>query len=663
MNPVTPPKHDIFRPLQFVSSFEVWCGTTEETMRLGFQSLLDAGASGLVTTVSLEKYLEDEKAWDVLKRGVQLAHSMGLRVWIYDEKGYPSGTAGGLVLAKMPEGEAEGLIRTFDNSGRPRYEVRKLFEGTHATANFSERRHYINILDREAVATFVEVTHDRYEKALRPIGEYVEAFFTDEPSLISTYIPPGLDYPRTLPWHRDLPKVFQERKGYDLTQHWESLFVDTGDIDRKIRCDFYEVIADLCAETYFGQLQTWCQSHHVASSGHLLGEELLVWQTDFDGDPFTCYRKFDIPGIDMILSNPERIMRDREPFFLVPKVAGSAARLQGKRRVMCEISDFFGMMGEHHATLSQMKSTAGILMSLGVTDFVSMYTISLHPGEPSDPNLKSRRYSAREFRTYTDFVGRVNEVFAKGERLARVAVLHPIVSLWAHFTPSERSMYELHPNDTVRAIDDGFAKLCRELLENQIDYDIIDERSLADARIEDGRLVLGQLAYDLLVLPPMDTIRTQSMENILQLVDGGGSVLAHPLFPRYAAEGPDRDRFVKASVEKIIAKGAFGGISTSTAPLLYLIMSRVPPTCVLSPLSPAILCTTIVSKESRTHFLVNTSAEPYEGTCTFRSTGEAVSVDPQSGKKDALSSRPVENKSSLIDLKLEPFESRFVEFR
>jgi len=89
------------------------------------------------------------------------------------------------------------------------------------------------------------------------------------------------------------------------------------------------VISDLCAETYFGQIQSWCRAHKVLSSGHLLGEETLVWQTLFNGDPFMCYRRFDIPGIDMILSSPERIMQDREPFFLVPKVASSAARLQG----------------------------------------------------------------------------------------------------------------------------------------------------------------------------------------------------------------------------------------------------------------------------------------------------------------------------------------------
>lgn len=662
MIPSTFHPFDISRPLQFVSSFDQWCGRTEDTMRPCFQSLLDAGVSGLVTTVSLEKYLQDENSWNVLRCGVQLAHSMGLRVWIYDEKGYPSGTAGGLVLANMPEGEAEGLLRSFDSAGHPYYEVGKLFEGTHATANFSERRHYINILDKDAVARFIEVTHDRYERALHPLGDYVEAFFTDEPSLISTYVPAGLDYPRTLPWHRELPRIFRERKGYDLTQHWESLFVDTGAIDRKIRCDFYEVIADLCADTYFAQLQTWCQAHNVSSSGHLLGEETLVWQTDFDGDPFTCYRRFDIPGIDMILSNPERIMQDREPFFLVPKVAGSAARLQGKRRVMCEISDFFGLMGGRHATLAQMKSTAGILMSLGITDFVSMYTISLHPGEPAEPNLKARRYSAAEFRTYTDYVERVNRAFSEGEREVRDAVLHPMVSLWAHFTPSERSMYELHPNETVRFIDDSFANLCRGFLRNQIDYDIVDERSLVNAGIEGGKLIVGQLVYDVLVLPPMDTIRAATMQNISRFVESGGSVLAHPLYPQFAAEGSEKDEEVRGMVSNIMEKGGMGGSIEDGTPLLYLLKSRVPSECALFPSSPHILCTTLSKMGKHTYFLVNTSSEEYRGTCIFRSIGTPDAFYPETGKRQSLACVLVDSTSSQVDVMLSPFESMFVTF-
>ncbi len=632
-------------------------------MRLGFQSLLDCGVSGLVTTVSLEKYLNDANAWEILRCGVQLAHKMGLRVWIYDEKGYPSGAAGGLVLEKYPKGEAEGLIQAFNNDGRPRYEVSKLFENTHATANFFERRHYINILDREAVATFINVTHESYERALHPIGDYVEAFFTDEPSLISTYVPAGLDYPKTLPWHESLPRVFQSRKGYDITAHWESLFVDTGEIDRKMRCDFYEVISDLCAETYFAQLQDWCRAHKVMSSGHLLGEETLVWQTLFDGDPFTCYRKFDIPGIDMILSSPERIMQDREPFFLVPKVASSAARLQGKRRVMCEISDFFGSMGGRHASLAQMKCTAGVLMSLGITDFTSFYSVSLNPNQPPDPALKSRRFSVQEYRQYTDYVSRVNTALGDGTYHRRTAVLHPIVSVWANFTPPTRSMYEPHPSDRVRFIDDSFANLCRELIQHQVEFDIVDEKNLAAARIEGKTLVIGEYAYDVVVLPPMDTIRVRTLETIHRFAQHGGSVFAYPLHPQFAAEGVEKDGDIKKMMAAIIAKGSASIIAQITTPIHYLIRSRVPPVCHLTPASSSILCTTLSRDNGRIYFLVNASSAEYSGAGVFRSAGNATIIDPATGEEQRVELKKMGDGGSQVALTLPPFASLFVEFR
>jgi hypothetical protein len=663
MNPSSFRPFDLSRPLQIISPLEEWCGIDEAGMRAGFQKLIDMGVSGFVTNVKLEKYLADDASWDVLRNGVTLAHEMGLRVWIYDEKGYPSGAAGGLVLEQYPAGEAEGLIEAFENNDKPKYEVSKMFENTHATANFFERRHYINVLDPKAAATFLEVTHERYEKALHPIGDYVEAFFTDEPSLIAAYVPAGLDYPKTIPWYSKLPEVFRSRKGYDLRPHWPSLFGETGAIDRRIRCDFYEVVADLCAESYFGGLQKWCQGHKTMSSGHLLGEETLVWQTLFDGDPFTCYRKFDMPGIDMILSSPERIMNDREPFFLVPKVAASAARLQGKRRVMCEISDFFGMMGGRHASLAQMKCTAGVLMSLGVTDFTSYYSVPLKAGEQADPTPKRRRFSASEYREYTDYVSRVNVSLGQGIFAPRVAVLHPIVSLWANFTPPTRSMYEPHPSDRVRLIDESFANVCRELLQHQIDYDIVDERSLADGQQKGKALVLGGHEYDVVVLPPMDTIRVGTVEKLQQFVEGGGSVFAHPLAPTFAAEGPEEDDRIRTMMGRIAAKGGLHKPAPHSTPLTYLINSRISPECILNPASPNILCKAISTKDGKLYLFVNASSLAYKGSCTLLSVGKSTAFDPATGIVVAFKSQGAGKIRTHVELSLQPFDSVFLEFR
>ena len=607
-----------------------------------------------MTTVSLKDYLRDEAAWEVLGRGVRIAHEMGLRVWIYDEEGYPSGTAGGLVLENVPAAEAEGLIRVKDGDGTVRYAVTPLYEATHATENFYKKRHYINILEPAAASTFIALTHERYERALHPIGKYVEAFFTDEPSLISAYVPKGREYPETIPWHRDLPEIFRSRKGYDLIPFRESLFADTGDIDRKIRCDFYDVIADLCAENYFGRIQSWCRANGVSSSGHLLGEETLVWQTDFDGDPFSCYRKFDIPGIDMILSDPGKILK--QLYFLVPAVAGSAARLQGKRRVMCEISDFMGQMEHQPATIEQMQSTAGILYALGVTDLVSMYSVAAVPDTEAGPG----EFSPSRFRRYTDYTARLNYMFTGGTIASRVAVLHPIRSLWAHFTPSNRSMYEPHPNPDVRLIDGAFTDLCRSLVQHQIDFDIVDEAAIAGARIDGKTLACEARRYEVIVIPPMDTLRLGTMETIAAFAGKGGAVFAHPLLPKYAADGPEKDAHIRALTENMRASGSLGGSTPDAPPLVYLVRSRVPPDCYLAPATPDIVCARIERKDETAFFLVNISARMYEGMGTFRVEGRPVLLDPATGEEHPPGQETAGGPDVRVRLTIKPFASMFV---
>lgn len=644
------------RPLQIVHSFETWAGTTDEAIDQKIRLLQEAGLGGLVTNVSWENYLRNDKAWDVVQRGVRIAHDAGLRVWIYDEDGYPSGAAGGLVLEQYPEGEAKGLIRTRDASGQVRYEVVTLYEATHATENFYRKRHYINILDPTAVATFVAVTHDRYARFLEPIGKYIEAFFTDEPSMISVYIPKERTYPQTLPWHPRLPEVFRARTGYDLLPNRERLFVDVDEMDREVRCDFYEMIADLCADTYFGQLQSWCSSHGVASSGHLLGEETMVWQTDFDGSPFPSYRKFDIPGIDMILSDPEKIMA--KDYFLVPKIAGSATRLQGKRRLMCEISDFFGHMEKHPASMEQMLCTAGILFSFGVTDMLSYYPLSFAPEDKRKPT----EFSPAQYRRYTEFVTRLHRFVTSGVISNRVAVLYPITSVWAHFTPSDRSMYEPHPDPTVRRLDEGFANLCRTLLQAQIDYDVVDERGLAEARIEESTLVLGDRRYDLVLLPPADTVHVHTMEIIAAFVKKGGTVLASALLPQYAAEGPGEDLRIQEMIRAIRKAGALGGSAPGSPPLPYLVRSRAMPDCILDPASSSLLCTTISRTEGPAYLLVNVSSREYSGSLAFRAAGRAMILDPDTGSEQRLAVERTADSRSLVKLSLPPFGSLCVIF-
>ena len=60
--------------------------------------------------VAWDDYLTSDKEWEVFNDCVKLMLDRGMTVWLYDEDGYPSGTAGGKVLEKNPQWEAQGLF-------------------------------------------------------------------------------------------------------------------------------------------------------------------------------------------------------------------------------------------------------------------------------------------------------------------------------------------------------------------------------------------------------------------------------------------------------------------------------------------------------------------------------------------------------------------------
>jgi len=643
------------RPLQMVHGLDQWPDTTDAGLRERLRALHAAGLGGIVTNVSFKNYLRDEAAWVLLVRGVRLAHEEGLRVWIYDEEGYPSPAAGGRVLEVAPSTEAQGLVRAVDSSGQVRYDVTRLYEATHATENFYQKRACPNLLDPQTTSTFLTVTHERYAELLRPIARYVEAFFTDEPSLIATYIPKDRDYPLTLPWHPRLPAEFRKRKGYPLRPQLERLFVDTGPLDRRVRCDFWDLIGELCAEDFFGGLQRWCRQHRVASSGHLLGEETMVWQTMFNGEPFACYRRLDIPGIDMITSDPEKILA--KDYFMVAKVAGSAARLQGSRRVMCEISDFFGIMDQHHASIEQMQCTAGLLFAGGVTDLCSYYTLSFKP----EAELKPGEFAPAAYRRYTEFVTRLHLRFSTATIENRVAVLYPIHSLQARYTPSHRSMYEPHPQEGVRFLDGAFTDLCRSLLRHQVDYDIVDEASVAKARVVGRTLVIGSRKYAALVLPPMDTVRVKTLRPIERFAAAGGAVFAHGLVPTFAAEGTEHDARVAKGWGRIRAGGNLVEAGSEPDACALALQAQGHAHCTLEPRVPAVIGVKLAGKGRTTYFLVNASSQPYAGRCTLTAAGRATLHQPATGASRRLAGRRGRGAGWEFALTLGAFESVFVE--
>lgn len=227
------------------ASFDEKAAAMERQLR----QLRDKGYDGVVTNVDYtDGYLKNEENWRLMEARAELCRQLGMRLWIYDELGYPSGSADTITLDSDPDMEALALVAVhqvlapggsaefaiphghmeamgafgyfFDGQQvtaadlecaplRPSFENgvyrfanssdRKLFclgfftkhafEGTHCQHNAFSIRRYIDIGHPKAGPAFVENTYRPYYTRLE---EYfrdgtVEAFFADESSYMGVY--------------------------------------------------------------------------------------------------------------------------------------------------------------------------------------------------------------------------------------------------------------------------------------------------------------------------------------------------------------------------------------------------------------------------------------------------------------------------------------------
>ncbi|MBN1590286.1 MAG: hypothetical protein JW888_12295, partial [Pirellulales bacterium] len=300
---------------------------TQKTEPQGMDFYKDRGLGGVVCNVAFDDYLQSEKNWKTLIAAVEQCQRLGLIVWLYDEKGYPSGAADKLVLAENPAYEATNLV--WDESREEPLFLRPGFEYAHASNNYHACRRYPNLIDDRATSCFIEKTHEAYWKRLEPhFGRTIEAMFTDEPSLMAINIgslpkrvrkrvpvvdpvDPSVKPLPAVPWTYDLAERYQARYGEDLMPRRRSLFVGDSAEDREIRRRYWALVADLLAERYFGAIGRWCADHGIASSGHSLWEERPLHHVPLEGNGLKMLAQMDIPGLDILSSNPKSVCESK----------------------------------------------------------------------------------------------------------------------------------------------------------------------------------------------------------------------------------------------------------------------------------------------------------------------------------------------------------------
>ncbi|WP_052361148.1 hypothetical protein [Geminisphaera colitermitum] len=425
-----------------------------------------------------------------MRTALREAWKRGMWVFLYDEGMYPSGSAGGLVVARNPAFQVRGLVceerknddrnaslvayvRRADGRNAFIYDrpVDAVVRGLHYIGDETDAAHLgeeepiaADLLNPAAVRCFIELVYERFHAEL---GEYfgtvVKGIFTDEPNPLSR-----LRQAAVVPGTTGILEHVNAHLGYDFTPHLPALWFDDEPDASRHRRAYADAIAARLDETYYVPLSRWCADHGIALTGH-----------PAEPDDIGHLRHLQIPGQDIVWRHilPATPTALEGPPSTMAKAAASV-KFHYKRT--CNLNEFAGAYGES-LTFRELRWLASWLLIRGCDMLVphAFYYSMRGPRRderPPDvgPNSAWWNNGYKEWEAMTRRLCWLNATFVP---VCEVAILGRATELpW-------------------RA-----AKTC---FENQIDFHYIEPRDLASnrARVDaEGFLRVGPGRYTTLIV-------------------------------------------------------------------------------------------------------------------------------------------------------------------
>ncbi len=538
----------------------------------------EAGFGGItilpVSRNMTPKYLSEEY-FDRYRDMLEFSRKNRMELILYDDIDFPSGWAGGKILAEYPELTRKVLrkdeyvvtgpekfsqklpaadvqsvmavtamnvntlqlidLRDQVKDGTLTWDVplgawRVMFIGLQPKA-----RPVVDYMDTVAVNKFIELNYDEYGRRFAPyFGNVIQRVFYDDIGFN------GME--KT--WTAEITERFEAQTGKNAALYYPALFYDIGPETEATRVAFHTIRSEMMAEGYPRLVARWCEQHGVESIGHPPGNYTMN-TTELHGDILKFYRHTQIPLADYIFYYGYGRNGHKQ--------ISSAADLYDRPMVGAEVNGAFkadmDSLMLYRVAMDMFSRGINFLIPHGMWYDNSPKEVYIPPViSPYNPLL------AKTLPRYSDFVARSCFMLQGGRRVSNIALLYPITSLqgyhkfdiavyrpWGEYVPAEADFHKLS-----------------DLLSNSLrrDFTFVHPESLLDGRVsrEGKQLKLNNAVnhqeYDLLIVPGGRVLSAETMKQIKAYYDAGGKILATTLLPEKSAEY-GRDAELQAMVEAV----------------------------------------------------------------------------------------------------------------
>jgi beta-galactosidase GanA len=229
---------------------------------------------------------------------------------------------------------------------------------------------------------------------------------------------------------------------------------------------------------------------------------------------------------------------------------------------------------------------------------------------------------------------------AIGRPAAQVALYHPTDSMWMG----------------DREADTATVRLVTRLMEQQIDFDHIDQDSLATycTLEKDGLKNLSGQTYRAVIIPTSTVIQKGVLERLRAFAAGGGKVIFVGRTPTMVVD----QSFLHADMKA--PDLSFATLEPTVDVTAKVIAALPKPDVKLDAAAPTVKYTHRALKDGDVYLFYNESTQPQARKATINGTGVVQVWDPNTGKIQPLEGVDKAQGSITIPMALAGQETRFI---
>lgn len=453
-----------------------------------------------------------EDWFDCIKTCMDKADELDMEAWAYDENGWPSGFASGIVPKKSVDFQQKKLETAWLNKGdrlpeniiglyrvsENGFEKISSAEDGCFAVYYTVNPYYIDTFNPAVIKSFIAETHEKYyERFGDRFGKSLKGFFTDEPQYGNG----------ATPWSTLFPELFLKEYGYSVTDNLPFLYFDF-DGAEKFRSDFFNMAAKQFRTSFIKQMYNWCTEHNCRLTGHMMEEDTLLTQLGATGGVMACYEYFHEPGIDWLgrkISTP-----------FIPKQLGSVARQLGRKT----LTESFALCG-WDVSLNELKWIMQWQMVNGVT------SLCPHLEGYSLRGERKRDYPASVFyqlpwfkeayKPFAEFICKTGTLLDNGLEEAPILLIEPLQTAYIKHNPKN--------TEKINELQSRFENITNELSGNHMLYHYGDE-SITEhfGSVKKDKLVIGKCEYSTVIMPYMQSLTENTLKLLIEFSQNGGKL-------------------------------------------------------------------------------------------------------------------------------------------